>query len=329
MGNDHAWFINDSIEARKNLMNTIKKLIGWICICVATSSHAIEIEFDYTYDTNGFFTDETGAPIVHRRSVLEEAASFYNGFTDQLSAISPSENENWSVQMTHPSLVGGYLGSVTLDNLSLADDTIRIYVGASNSSPSVLGFANSGFNLTASGSDEFIDSVVSRGQDNTVGESASDFGVWGGMIWFNSAHDWYFDTDTTELSSTTPDFLTTATHEIGHILGFGTADSWLAQINENGEFIGDNSISVYGEAVPLDAFASHWAEGTVSTYNGFIQETMMDPSTPYGERQLPTVLDYAGFADIGWQVAAVPEPNAFAFLLAGLGILSLRSRRFS
>lgn len=53
----------------------------------------------------------------------------------------------------------------------------------------------------------------------------------------------------------------------------------------------------------------------------------MDPSTPAGERQLPTALDYAGFADIGWQVSAVPEPVGWAMLLSGFGVVTVSTRR--
>lgn len=296
------------------------------CALVALSSSALalSIEFDFTYDTRGFFTDTlTGAPIVERRTLLEEAASFYSGFTDSLSAIVPQAGDSWSVRITHPSLGGP---PVTLNNLAIAADTLRIYVGGSNSAPGVLGFANTGFNLTASGSAEFVDAVITRGQVNATGANATDYGTWGGMIWFNAANDWYFGSAAAGLTTGRPDFLTTATHEIGHILGFGTADSWTARI-ASGHFTGAASVAAHGGPVPLDQYRAHWAEGTMSTYNGLLQETMLDPSTPRGERQRPTLLDYAGFADIGWQVTPVPEPGTWAMLLAGLGLLGLRARQ--
>lgn len=293
---------------------------------VTLPAHALTIEFDYTYDTRGFFTDlTTGNPIIERRALLDQAASFYRGFTDALTAIQPQAGDSWSVQITHPSL-GGPL--ITLNNVNIAADTLRIYVGGSNSAPGVLGFANTGFNLTASGSDSFIDAVTSRGQENTTGPAATDYGVWGGMIWFNAANDWYFGSDINDLTAGHPDFLTTATHEIGHILGYGEADSWLAQIS-NGYFTGAASTAAYGGAVPLDQYESHWAKGVMSTYNGMPQETLMDPSTTPGTRELPTVLDYAAFKDIGWQVnvTAVPEPETYTLLMAGLALIGLSSRR--
>jgi len=294
-------------------------------LLAAPLAHALVIEFDYTYDTKGFFTDlETGTPIVERRSLLEEAASFYSGFTDSLSAIAPQAGDAWSVQITHPSLGP----RVTLENLTLAADTIRIYVGGSESAPGVLGFARLGTNLTASGSAEFVDAVTTRGQTNTVGADATDYGTWGGSIWFNAANAWYFDSDPAGLTPGHPDFLTTAIHEIGHILGFGEADSWYAQINDDGYFTGAASVAAYGGLVPVDQYDAHWASGTMSTYAGLPQQTLMDPSTRSGTRELPTVLDYAGFADIGWQVSAVPEPqHAALFGLGALLVLAAARRR--
>ena len=292
----------------------------------ALPAQALVIEFDYTYDTRGFFTDlATGAPIVERRALLEQAASFYSGFTDSLAAIAPQAGDSWSVQITQPSLGGP---AITLSNLSIAADTIRIYAGGSNSAPGVLGFANTGFNLSASGSAAFVDAVTTRGQANAVGADATDYGTWGGMIWFNAANAWFFDSDPAGLTPGNPDFLTTATHEIGHILGFGEADSWRSQIDENGYFTGANSVAAYGDRVPLDQYGVHWASGTMSTYAGLPQQTLMDPSTRSGTRELPTVLDYAGFTDIGWQVSAVPEPqHAALFGMAALLVLAAARRR--
>jgi hypothetical protein len=304
-------------------------LAALLSLAVGAPAHAIRIEFDYRYDTRGFFTDTlTGAPIAERRALLDEAASLYSGFTDSLTTIAPQAGDNWSVRIAHPSLGGP---QITLSNQSIAADTLRIYVGGSESAPGVLGFANTGSNLTATGSSAFVDAVTTRGQANVTGVNASDYGTWGGMIWFNAVHDWYFGSDPGGLAPGHPDFLTTATHELGHILGFGEADAWLAQIDGNGFFHGANSMAAYGGPVPVDPYGVHWAEGVTSTHNGVAQETLMDPTTPGGRRELPTALDYAGFADVGWQVSAVPEPRHAALFGAGallvLGAAHRRSTR--
>lgn len=293
-------------------------------VLLALPAQALNIEFDYTYDTRGFFTDiATGMPIVERRALLEEAASFYSGFTDSLTAIAPQAGDNWSVRFTHPSL--GPI--VTLTNPSIAADTIRIHVGGSSSAPGVLGFAGTGTVLSATGSPGFVDAVMHRGQGQTLGPEARDYATWGGYIWFNAANDWHFGSDISQLTRDNPDFLTTAIHEIGHILGFGTADSWLTQIDANGHFTGASVLALNGQPVDLDVYGMHWAEGTMSTYQGQPQETLMDPSTPRGERQLPTALDYAAFSDIGWQVTPVPEPHNLALFGTGALLVLIAARR--
>ncbi|WP_439536464.1 PEP-CTERM sorting domain-containing protein [Methyloversatilis sp.] len=303
-----------------------RPLLAWLLIASSSPVSALEIEFDYTYDTRGFFTDlASGAPRIDRRALLDLAASHYSGFTDTLSAIAPAEGDQWSVSFMHPSLGGP---GVTLNNVVIEADTLRIYVGGSPSAPGVLGFAGTGVNLQATGSAAFVGAVMTRGQLDTTGPDASDYATWGGYIWFNASNDWYFGADAGGLSSGRPDFLTTATHEIGHVLGFGEADSWRAQIDATtGLFTGAASVAAYGGGVPVDRYGSHWAEGTHSVRDGQLQETMMDPSTPFGERQLPTALDYAGFADMGWQVSAVPEPASALMLLAGLALIGLWTRR--
>lgn len=290
---------------------------------VPNAVSALQIEFDYRYDTRGFFTDlATGEPLAERRALLDLAASFYGGFTDTLTAIAPGAGDNWSVSFVHPSLGGP---GVTLVNETIAADTLRIYVGGSPSTPGVLGFAGTGSNLQVSGDAAFVDAVTTRGQAGVA--QGTDYATWGGYIWFNASNDWYFGPDAGGLTAGRPDFLTTVTHEIGHILGFGEADAWYANVDpDSGLFVGANAIAAYGAGVPLDRYGSHWAEGTYSLRDGVLQETMMDPSTPAGERQLPTALDYAGFADIGWQVSAVPEPAGWALLLSGVGIVAVVRR---
>jgi hypothetical protein len=293
---------------------------------VFAPAHAINIEFDYTYDTRGFFTDQlTGNPIIERRSLLETAASYYGGFTDKLAAIVPQSGDTWSVSFSHPSLAGPVL---TLTDISIPEDTIRVYVGGSPSAPGVLGFSGIGTNLVATGSSGFIDSVLTRHQLNAAGPHAQDYGIWGGSIWFNANNDWYFGENSSGLAPGRPDFLTTAIHELGHILGFGEAASWYAQIDEAaGTFLGASSVAAYGNPVPLDQYHMHWASGTMSTLNSMPQNTLMDPGTAKGQRELPTVLDYAGFRDIGWQVSPVPAPSEWAMLLGGLAVVIFMTRR--
>ncbi len=294
-------------------------------LALPLAAQALTIQFDYSYDTRGFFTDlATGQPIAERRAVLDAAAAVFAPFTDQLTAISPAEGDHWSVRITHPSLGGP---TVTLNNVQVAADTLVVYAGGSPSAPGVLGFANIGFDLTASGSQAFVDSVLTRGQANTTGPDASDYATWGGMMWFNETANWHFGLDQGPGAGQN-DFLTTVTHELGHILGFGTAPSWASQIDAQGRFTGEASVAVFGGLVLLDSYRSHWASNTWSLLpDGTPQATLMDPSTPAGRRELMTLLDYAGFADIGWQVSPIPEPAVALLALPGVWVVVLAARR--
>jgi hypothetical protein len=316
---------NRNMACRRN-RSILHKIIWLGGMLAFAPAHAINIEFDYTYDTRGFFTDQsTGNPIAERRSLLETAASYYSGFSDKLAAIAPQPGDTWSVSFSHPSLAGP---AVTLTDISIPEDTIRVYVGGSSSAPGVLGFSGVGTNLVATGSNQFVDSVLTRQQANGTGAHAEDYGIWEGSIWFNANNDWYFGEDASGLTPNHPDFLTTVIHELGHILGYGEAASWYAQIDEaSGTFLGASSVAAYGKPVQLDQYHMHWASGTMSTLNGVMQNTLMDPSTAKGRRELPTVLDYAGFRDIGWQVSPVPAPSEWAMLLGGLAVVIFMTRR--
>jgi len=298
-------------------MKKILLLIIVLCTQISVNSYALNVNFNYTYDHGGFFND------TNRRAVLDHAASFYTGFTDSLSSINPGGGNNWQARIKNPSPGYGGYAFYTIDNLNIASDTLTIYVGAGSAGGfPVLGQASSIGIQSASGDQQFITDLTTRGQGVTKGAGANDYGALGGSIWFNSDPDWYFGISDRGLSSGHPDFLTTAIHEIGHILGYGTAASWFNLIGEDDNlFYGEDSVAIYDGPVPTDGH-SHWGEGTMSAYNGNPQETMMDPSTPYGERQLPTTLDMAGFSDIGWETPTpVPLPSSLFLLLSGLGLV--------
>lgn len=311
--------------------NTLAARKAFIALASAGSvgaAHALTIEFDYRFD-RGFFTAGNGAPIAERRAVLEAAANIYSGFVDQLSPIAPAAGNSWSATFRHPSW-SSYFETATIQNETIATNTLKIFVGGSPSTGSVLGIADSGA-LTATGSLTFQQMVATRGQAGAAAPVPTDYGPWGGSIWFNSNVDWYFGLQAPAVGATPPNFLTTVTHEIGHLLGFGDAPSWNALAQPDGFggylFTGSFADAVFGGPVPLDPIAAHWREGLIGKVDGVLQETLMDPTTQRGQRELMTDLDLAGFKDIGWQISAVPEPGTWLALLAGLGALVRFSKR--
>ncbi|MCB1761041.1 MAG: matrixin family metalloprotease [Gammaproteobacteria bacterium] len=279
---------------------------------------AFTIQFDYSYD-GGFFAD------AQRKSLLESAGSYFESrINDDLNAITstagPAGN-NFKAIFNRPD-TGAEL---TLNRYSVAADTIVVFAGGRNISALGLG-GPGGYSFSSSPADQvFIDNATTRGESGpTSGPTATDFAPWGGAITFDSNSSWYFDDNpiTDEIFSGF-DFYSVALHEIAHVLGFGTVDSWNNQVS-GGSFIGDNASSLFGGPVPL-ADLGHWQQALTSTIDGSgSQEAAMDPNIAPGQRKRFTDLDLAALADIGWEVSAVPLPAAAylfgAALLAMVGV---------
>lgn len=294
---------------------------------VSSSAHALDIIFDYRFDRNGWFSTDNDAGLM-RRDVLQQAASVFSGLTDSLSAIQPSTGDSWSVRFQHPSW-NSWIENVTVTDLYVPENSLVVFVGASSFNGSVLGAAGSG-TVRAQGNQEFVDTVAVRGQEGALAEVPTDIGPWGGSIWFNSQHAWYAGLDEGGLDASQPDLLTTATHEIAHLLGFGASAAWDALLlpTDNGwVFAGKNAVAAYGGPVLVDGAGAHWAYGVHGTIDGELVPNLMDPGTQFGNREYFSDLDYAALADIGWQVSAVPEPSVFWMLLLGLAGVYGRWRR--
>lgn len=257
----------------------------------ARSLLTINFVFDYSLDTQGFFSSSQA------RSLLEQAGTMLgSALNDSLLAISPNGGNTWTAQFSNPS--SGSLAS--LNNLTVAANKLLIFAGARDlTGGSVAEGAPGGY--SGNGSDSWFDVLAARGQTGalpTNGQVASDFGPWGGSLTFDSAGtDWFMGSSITEIGTNQMDFLSVAQHELGHLLGFGTAESFDRYVAGN-SFTGPNARAAYdGVGEPfLSGDRAHWQDGT--TDNG--QTAAMDPSLPPGTRRLFTGLDFAALKDIGW-----------------------------
>lgn len=289
---------------------------GFLLVAAQPALAAIDIQFDFSYDSSNFFSASD------RVSVLNAAASvFENSFADSLAAITSSGGNSFNAIFFNPSDPFG--ADLTISNTSIAADVVRIYVGSASLGSGTLGLGGPG-GYSCSGFGSFCSDAESRGQGTVTGQTATDFGPWGGAISFNSTSNWYFGTTTNGLGGGMADFYSVAVHELAHVLGFGTADSFVNYVD--GSFYGPASTAVYGGAVPLNDEA-HWLNGTQSLVNGVMQEAAMDPTITLGQRKYFTDLDLAAMQDIGWQVTPVPEADTWAMLLAGLGLVGFMARR--
>ncbi len=272
---------------------------------------ALNIHFDYSFDSNNFFDTQA------KKDVLENAAAFFETrITDTLSAIQPGTPNTFTAIFSDP----GTGSNRSVVDLTVPADTLIVYVGGRSLSGNTLGQGGPG-GYSVGGTSAFIDTAITRGQGttaddvrnprdgsgNVIEETAVEFAPWGGALTFDTDADanWYFDPDvTTDADIVGNDFYSVALHELGHLLGLGTADSWSNQV-VNGTFTGSAATAANnGANVPVQAGGGHWAEGTQSTLPGTTtqQEAAMDPSITTGTRKRFTELDLAGLQDVGWDV---------------------------
>lgn len=247
---------------------------------------AVLIQLDYSRDTSGFFNN------AEARATLEQVArELGNSLSSNLAAITPSGGNTWTARFFDPATGG----QTSLSNLTIGANTIKVFVGARTLGGSEAGFGGFG-GYSISGSQAWLSTVESRGH--------SGFSPWGGSITFDSSINWHFGSSTSGLTSSKLDFYSVAAHELGHVLGIGTAPEW-ENLVSNGTFHGPSAMSVYGGAVPVSPNGDHWANGI--TVNG--QAVSLDPSLMYGQRVSFTSLDAAALRDMGWNATvSAPAP---------------------
>lgn len=293
----------------------------------AGSSDAFEIQIDYTLDANGFF-DQPGS-----REALRAVCDYFESIiSDDLARIDPAEwpGQTWTAKATSPAtgLTVDFPGKIVPENVFI------VYAGGRNlgaftgrGGPSFYSAGGSG-----SSAQTWFDLLRSRGQAGALATPRIDTASWGGAITFNTTRTWNFSL-TTQNGDTS--FIPTALHELCHVLGIGTADSWDTYVTGSG-FTGPNATASFGGNVPLQVGAGHWQDdetcqfpsgyepgnplnvlsttiGQFGVSAGQPQIARMDPSgcTIGTSFLVMTELDEAGLADVGWQIRDAPpgEPS--------------------
>ncbi|MCR9199590.1 MAG: lamin tail domain-containing protein, partial [Planctomycetaceae bacterium] len=266
----------------------------------------IDIVIDYRFDTANFFDPNT-ADGQAAREILEAAAGVLESrIFDALSAIEPGGGNTWTAFFSNPAT-----GSTdNIVDLEIPENEILIFAGARELGGSTLGRGGPG-GLSGMGTSDFIGDLF-RDQP-TAGDATTanrmDFGPWGGSITFDTSTNWHFGEDAP--GGGTFDFFSVAIHELGHVMGVGTADSWRNLIT-GGVFTGAAAVADQGGNVPVTSDSGHWAAGTSSSLLGVAgssQEASMSPSIGSGTRKLFTELDFAGLDDLGWDVTTPANPT--------------------
>ena len=190
---------------------------------------SFNIEFDYRFDTNGFFTPTVRAALdaagqIWENLILDEFPNFEAGQT--LDVLNPQTNQVEAV------------------TISQEIDDLLIFAGARNLGSGVAGSA--GPSVGASGDENRLRVTgYFRGQG-----PATNFEPYIGTVAFNPTTNFSFDINSPVAGQV--DFLTVALHEIGHVLGFGTAPVFSSFVT-NSLFSGPNALDANGGSpVPLD-----------------------------------------------------------------------------
>lgn len=257
---------------------------------------AITIQFDYTYDTAGFFTSAAKAALQRAADAIESRLE------TSLTAIVP--NAGISHTWTATAFDAITNSNISISNPTIPANTIVIYVAGGAVSGEELGEASTGGYSTGSFpvGDSWPDTILGRGQAGALLSTPTAYSPWGGFIAFDSNANWNFSASTT---SSQYDFTSVASHELLHVLGFGTTTAWSRWVSGS-NFIGPNAEAAYGGPVPVSlSDYGHWDPSVVS--GG--QTAVMVPSITSGVQRIVTPVDWAALEDIGWQVSpAVPPP---------------------
>jgi hypothetical protein len=274
-----------------------------VLLVAARTEAAISLQFDYRYDTSGFFAAGTEA-----RSCLLAVADLYNALLDDdLTAIDSVADPN-QFNLFFPRPDTGV--SQTINDFDVPINTLVIFVGARELGDTVLGQGGPGGWSAQYYEPSWLTNVITRGETaseaGVEGPTATDFAPWGGVLAVDINAPWHYD-HTRDPGSSKDDLYSVLVHETGHILGFGNAYSWDNKINGSNAFTGAASVAEYGGNVPLATGGGHWASGlTGSLYaDGPTRESSMTPAVTVGARMRLTALDAAGLDDLGWTLHPV------------------------
>ena len=234
------------------------------------------IEFDYRFDTFGFFTPNA-------RAALEAAASIWEGvIQDEF----PNFRAGQTFDVGHPETGARVAVTLTQDI-----DDLLIFVGSRD----LIG----PFGALATGGSDGYSAVgdvnyLRFAQDFRSRGPTTDFEPYVGVMNFDRDTSWSYQVNTPEVGK--PDFISVALHEIGHVLGLGASATFDSFV-DIGVFTGPNAKAVTnGVGIPLNPAFNHIGSGLVGG------PAVMEPSLQYGTRTLPTDLDKAILADIGYEI---------------------------
>ena len=262
------------------------------------TAHHLNFQFDYRYDTTGFFTTNSTA-----RTDLTAAANFWSAFiTDDFPNLSAGAN----ISVFSPTDPMNDNAEINTNYDSAIDDIVVFPGGAAAS--------RVGGNFLGLGGPGSYYSVPSDSPLISRYGNPTAFEPWAGMISINmqpvysdgSPTAWYFDAtpDTAgDVPHNSVDLISVEIHEIGHILGICAGvpafDAHMSRTGGQYYFTGPNAVSLFGGPVPF--FDSSHPDG--SRLGVFSSVMSYNDSRPGYERLTPTSLDKAILKDLGYHIS--------------------------
>jgi hypothetical protein len=249
--------------------------------------------FDYSMDTSNFFNTQT-----KRNALLYAAHSLADVLGDGLDAIKPSGGNTWSLTVTNPSTNA----KKTFNNPSLAENIIKVFVGARDISS--VGLTTSAA-YSSSGSSAWNTLVKTRGETGATGSTLTDYAPKYASIAFDNADTkWHFGKTTNGLDDDEVDFISVAMHELGHVLGFSTANGAWTRLISGGTFNGPKTKAANNNrGVPVSSDNKHFKDG--ASFEGL--ELAMDPVIEDGTRKFFSKIEFSAMDDFGWTISGRDE----------------------
>ena len=281
---------------------------------LGTVSHgAIDIIFDYSYDTGNYFGDE-------QRYVMEQVAYAFesrmggSSFTSSNPAdYGGTSASNPQFTITNPTTGGGASvvpGSTTSEGNVIGNaDELVIFLGARSRGVNPL--ADAGPSGYGTGSYFPPDSWVNAMQAKNT---STHWEPKMGASSVNTDANFYYDTDLTThadaTSSGKTDFYSVMVHEIGHIMGFTSSNAFANYSSGGsagvGSWTGANAKAEYNnQNVPLNG-NPHWASSLNQANVNCACHPSMQPSISSNVRTSFSDLDFALLKDVGYTISASP-----------------------
>ena len=269
---------------------------------------AIDIIFDYSYDTANYFGDE-------QRYVMEQVAYVFesritSSFTSTNLADYPTANPiNPRYTFTNPTTGGSASvvpGATTSENNVIGEaNELVIFLGARSRGVNPLADATPG-GMAIDGifpGDTWYAAVQSK-------DTSTNFEPRMGASSVNTDANFYYDTDLTThadaVSSGKTDFYSVMVHEIGHIMGFTSSNAFANYSSGNTSWTGANARAEYNnQNVPLNG-NPHWGSSLTQGNVNCACHPSMQPSISSNKRTSFSALDFALLKDVGYTISATP-----------------------